>query len=167
MKNYKNGKLKILESTFFNEVFKLATMLIKQIYLKKVICAQKLDLPIQPSQEQREKEILNAKHNKLSNHGVHIPKPNDIKENWITGNLYLPDRSIILNNTEEYAELNSANSSFSDQLMLVKFNPIKGVAIPQPRVTSHKILTEFGSTFMMMALFWQVSVSCGRVGIVM
>ena len=31
MKNYKNGKLKILESTFFKEVFQLATMLVKQI----------------------------------------------------------------------------------------------------------------------------------------
>ena len=127
-----------------------------------MICAQNLDLPIHPNQEQREKEILNAKHNKLSNDGVHIPYPNDIKKNWITGNVYLPDRSIILNNIEEYAELNSANSSFSDQVMLVKFNPItsslkncfiKGVAIPQPVVASHKILSVFEPAFMMMALF--------------
>ena len=31
MKNYKNGKLKILESTLINEVFQLAAMLVKQI----------------------------------------------------------------------------------------------------------------------------------------
>ena len=55
--------------------------------IEKVIFAQKLDLPIQPSQEEREREkkILNVKHNKLSIDGVQIPHPIGIKENWITG----------------------------------------------------------------------------------
>ena len=66
---------------------------------EKVIFAQKLDLPIQPSQEEREKEILNAKHNKLSIYGVQIPDPNNIKENWIIGSEYLP--SIALKNIDE------------------------------------------------------------------
>ena len=34
-----------------------------------------VDLAIQPSQEEREKEILNAKHSKLSIYGVQIPHP--------------------------------------------------------------------------------------------
>ena len=66
-------------------------------------------MPIQPSQEEREKEILNAKHKKLNIDGVQIPHPTDIKENWITGSEYLP--SIILNNIDEYAELNSAKKA--------------------------------------------------------
>ena len=52
--------------------------------IEKVLFAQKLDLSIQPSQEEREKEILNAKHNKLSIDSVQIPHPNEIKETWIT-----------------------------------------------------------------------------------
>ena len=48
--------------------------------IEKVIFAHKLDLPIQPSQEERENEILNANHNKLSTDGVQIPHPNNIKE---------------------------------------------------------------------------------------
>ena len=40
--------------------------------IQKVISAQKLDLPIQHSQDEREKEILNAKHNKLCIDGVQI-----------------------------------------------------------------------------------------------
>ena len=43
---------------------------------EKVIFAQKLDLPNQRSQEEREKEILNAKHNKLSNDSVQVRQPN-------------------------------------------------------------------------------------------
>ena len=66
-------------------------------------------MPIQPSQEERENEILNAKHNKLSIDGVQIPHPNNIKENWITGSEYLP--SIVLKNINEYAELNSAKKA--------------------------------------------------------
>ena len=40
--------------------------------IQKVISAQKLDLPIQHSQDEREKEILNAKRNKLCIDGVQI-----------------------------------------------------------------------------------------------
>ena len=43
--------------------------------IEKVIFAQKLDLLIHPSQEEREKEILNAKHIKLCIDGVQIPHP--------------------------------------------------------------------------------------------
>ena len=117
-----------------------------------MIFVQKFDLPIQPRQKERKKEILNAKHNKLCTDGVQIPHPNDIKENWITGSEYLS--SIILNNIDEYAELNSAkkasmegrNVSFSGHVMSVTFNPItsslkccfvKGVFIPQARVNEN------------------------------
>ena len=117
-----------------------------------MIFAQKLDLPIHPSQEEREKEILNAKCNKLSIDGVQIPHPNNIKENWITGSEYLP--SIVPKNTDEYAELNSAKKAlkegrdllFSGHVMSVKFNPItsslkycfdKGVVISQTRVNEN------------------------------
>ena len=113
---------------------------------------QKLDLPIQPSQEEREKDILNSTHNKLSIDGVEIPHPNNIKENWITGSEYLP--SIVPKNTDEYAELNSAKKAlkegrdllFSGHVMSVMFNPItsslkycfdKGVAISQARVNEN------------------------------
>ena len=106
-----------------------------------VIFAQKLDLLIQPSQEDREKKILNAKHSKLSIDGVQIPHPNKVKENWINKSEYLP--SIVLKNIDEYAELGGRNLLFSDHVMSVKFNPIttslkycfvKGVVIPQTRV---------------------------------
>ena len=61
---------------------------------------------------------------------LHISHPNDIKESRITGVEYL--LSNIMNNTEEYAELNSAkealkegrNLLFSSHVMSVKFNPI-------------------------------------------
>ena len=76
--------------------------------IEKVLFAQKLDLSIQPSQEEREKEILNAKHNKLSIDSVQIPHPNEIKETWITGS-ELP--SILLNNIDEFGELNSAKKA--------------------------------------------------------
>ena len=117
-----------------------------------MIFAQKLDLPIQRSQQEREKEISNAKHNKLSNDGAQIPHPNNIKENWITGSEYLP--IIVLKNIDRYAELNSAmkpskegkNLLFSGHVMSVKFKPItsslkyffaKGVVIPQTRVNEN------------------------------
>ena len=122
--------------------------------IEKVIFAQNsyLDLPIQPSQEEREKEILNANHNKLSIDVAQIPHPNNIKENWITGSENVP--SIVLKNIDGYAELNSAKKAskegrkllFSGHLMSVKFNPItfslkycfvKGVAIPQTRVNEN------------------------------
>ena len=64
MKNYKNRKLKISESTFL------------------------LDLSIQRSKEERKNRILNPKHNKLSTEGVRIPHPNDIKETLITESDY-------------------------------------------------------------------------------
>ena len=67
--------------------------------IEKVILAKKLDLPIQPSQEENEKEILNAEHNKFSIDGVQIPHPNNIKENWITGSEYLP--SIVLKSIDD------------------------------------------------------------------
>ena len=122
-----------------------------------MIFAQKLDLPIQPSQEEREKEILNAKHNKLSIDGVQIPHSNNIKKNWITGRKYLP--SIVLNNIDEYAELNSAkkaskegsNLLFSGHIMSVKFNPVTS-RLKYCFVKGHllmKILTVCGSAFMM------------------
>ena len=107
-----------------------------------MIFAQKLDLPIHPSQEEREKEILNAKCNKLSIDGVQIPHPNNIKENWINKSEYLP--SIVLKNIDECAELGGKNLLFSDHVMSVKLNPIttslkycfvKGVVIPQTRVS--------------------------------
>ena len=41
----------------------------KAYFIEKVALAKKFNLPIQPGQE-REKEILNAKHNKLSIDGV-------------------------------------------------------------------------------------------------
>ena len=82
---------------------------------------------------------------------MQIPHPNDIKENCFTGSEYLP--SIILNNIDEYAELNSAkkaskegkNLLFSGHVMSVKFNPVtsslkyffKRVDIPQTRVNEN------------------------------
>ena len=66
--------------------------------IEKVICAQKLDSQIQPSQGERQKEFLNAKHNKLSVDGVQISHPYNIKENWITASKYLP--SIVLKNID-------------------------------------------------------------------
>ena len=76
---------------------------------EKVILVQKLDLAIQPSQKECEKEILNAKHSKLSIYGVQIPHPMTSKKNWITGSDYLP--SIVLKNIDEYTELNSAKKA--------------------------------------------------------
>ena len=49
--------------------------------IKKKIFPQNLDMLIQPRQGEREKEILNAKHNKLSIDGIQIPHPTDIKKN--------------------------------------------------------------------------------------
>ena len=85
----------------------------------------------------------------MSIDGVQIPYLNDIKENWFTGNEYLP--SIILNDIEKYAELYSAKKSskegrnllFSGHVMSVKFNTmtsslkycfVKGVVTPHTRV---------------------------------
>ena len=78
-----------------------------------MIFVQKLDLPIHPSQEEREKEILNAKRNKLSIDGVQIPHPNNIKENWISAGEYL--QSIVLKNIGEYSELNSAKKASREE----------------------------------------------------
>ena len=58
--------------------------------IEKVVFAQKTDFPRQPSQEEREKEILNADFNKMSIDDVQILHSNDTKENWITGSEYLP-----------------------------------------------------------------------------
>ena len=74
-----------------------------------MILVHKLDLPIPPYQAKCKKKILNAKNNKLTIDGVQISHPNDIKEKWISGREYVP--SIILNNTEEYAELISAKKA--------------------------------------------------------
>ena len=78
-----------------------------------MIFAQKLDLPIHPSQEERQKEILNAKRNKLSIDGVQIPHPNNIKENSISGAENL--QSIVLKNIDEYSELNSAKKASREE----------------------------------------------------
>ena len=82
-----------------------------------MIFAQKLNLPIHPSQEEREKEILNAKRNKLSIDGVQIPHPNNIKENWISGGEYL--QSIVLKNINEYSELNSAKKAAREEKLTI------------------------------------------------
>ena len=83
---------------------------------------------------------------------MQIPHSNDIKGHWIAGSEYLS--SIILNNIDEYAELNSAKTAskkgrnllFSGHVMSLKFNPItsslkycfvKGVVIPQTRVNEN------------------------------
>ena len=81
----------------------------KENFIEKVIFAQKSDLLFEPSQEKREKEILNAKHKKWSIDGVQIPHPNDIKENWITESEYLP--SIVLKNIDKYEELNPSKKA--------------------------------------------------------
>ena len=60
-----------------------------------------------------EADILNTKHKKLSVDGVQLPHPNNIKENWIAGNEYLPN--IILNNIDESAELNSGNKASKEE----------------------------------------------------
>ena len=83
---------------------------------------------------------------------VQIPHSNDIKEYCIAGSEYLP--SIIPNNTDEYAELNSAkkaskegrNLLISGHVMSVRFNAItsrlkycfvKRVVIPQTRINEN------------------------------
>ena len=88
----------------------------------------------------------------MSIDSVQIPLFNDTKRNWSTGSGYLP--SIVLNNIDEYAGLNSANRVskewrnllFSGHVMSVKFNPItsnlkycfaKGVVIPQTCVNQN------------------------------
>ena len=86
-----------------------------------MIFAQKLDLPVQKSREEREKEILNAKHNKLSFDGVRIPHPNNIKENWITGSEYLP--SIVLKNIDECAKFWFNKKSFKGKENFTIFWP--------------------------------------------
>ena len=82
--------------------------------------AQKLGLTIQSSQEEREKQILNAKHNKLSIDGVQIPHPNNIKDNWITGSEYLP--SIVLKNIDE-CRIEFSKESFKGREKLIIFWP--------------------------------------------
>ena len=136
----------------FYNVFPIGNNAHKANLIEKVVFAQELDFPIQSSQEEHKKEILNTNHSKLNIDGVHIPHPNDIKENWITGSEYLP--SIILNNIDEYAELNSAkkaskegrNLLFSGLVISVQFNTItscqkycfiKGVVIPQTHVNEN------------------------------
>ena len=151
-KELKKWKVEYLRKYLLQRGVPIGNNARKANLIEKVIFAQKLDLPIQPSQEEREKEILNAKHNKLNIDGVQIPHLNNIKENWITGSKYLP--SSVLKNIDEYAELNSAkkvskewrNLLFSGHVMSVKFNPItsslkycfvKGVVIPQTCVNEN------------------------------
>ena len=98
---------------------------------------------------------------------MQVPHPSDIKENYVTGSECLP--SIIMNNINKYAELNSVKKASkearhlfcSGHIMSVKFNPItsslkhffvKGVA-PRHRRVLIGILTVFGFAFMMMAQF--------------
>ena len=82
---------------------------------------------------------------------MQVPHPSDIKENYVTGSECLP--SIIMNNINKYAELNSVKKASkearhlfcSGHIMSVKFNPItsslkhffvKGVApVPSPSPT--------------------------------
>ena len=57
--------------------------------VEKVNFAQRLELTILPSQEEREQEITSSKEQKLNIDGVQIPHPNEIKNNWMTGSEYL------------------------------------------------------------------------------
>ena len=82
-----------------------------------MIFVHKLDLPIPPYQEECKKKILNAKNKKLTIDGVQISHPNDTKEKWISGREYVP--SILLNNTEEYAELISAKKASKEERILL------------------------------------------------
>lgn len=70
--------------------------------IQKVNSAQKLDLPIQHSQEKREKLILIAKYNKLSIDDVQIRHPNDVKENYIIRSEYKVLFWIILINMQNW-----------------------------------------------------------------
>ena len=146
-KELQKWKVEDLRKYLFQRDVPISNNASKENLIKKKIFLQNLDMLIQPRQGEREKEILNAKHNKFSIDGIQIPHPTDIKENW-----YLS--SIILKNIDEYAGLNSAkkgleegkNLLFTAHVMSVKFNPItsslkycfvKGVVIPQTRVNGN------------------------------
>ena len=72
-------KIESLGEYFLQRGFPIGNNTRKVNLTEKVIFAQKLDLQNQRSQKEREKEILNAKHNKLSNDGAQVPQPNNIK----------------------------------------------------------------------------------------
>ena len=92
-----------------------------------------VDLAIQQSQEEHEKEILNAKHSKLSIYGVQIPHPMTSKKNWITGSDYLP--SIVLKNIDEYTELNSAKKASKEGRNLLFYGHVMSVKLHfQPEI---------------------------------
>ena len=58
--------------------------------IEKVVFAQKLELPVLPSNEQRITEIIEQSNNKLMIDGVKLPHPSTIKVNWLEGSQFLP-----------------------------------------------------------------------------
>ena len=106
-----------------------------------------------------------------------VCKYNDIKENWITGNEYLP--TIILNNIKEYAELNSAKTvskkgrnlfcaghvmsiRFSTITSNLKYGFVKRIVIPQTR-TNENLYSVLGLLSWRCLNFLKVSVALCQV----
>ena len=119
--------------------------------IEKVIFAEKLALPVLPSNDIRQKEIISTRLKKLVVDDVlQLPVPEDLKLNSFEGNQYFPN--ITLEVITQYAELTSSmkgcreekNFQFSGHVKSVSFNTIvdsikycyiKGTVVPQTRIS--------------------------------
>ena len=59
--------------------------------IENAIFADKLSLPVQPSQQQRLSEISCSRKQYMLIDGVQIPFPESVKEHWLGGSEYFPD----------------------------------------------------------------------------
>ena len=121
----------------------------KAYFNEKVPFAKKFDLPIQPGQES-EKEILNAKHNKLSIDGVKYLIPMTSKKiGSLEVNTYKVLFWIILMKMQNWIRQRKIQGK--EHCFLAMWCQLSLTRMLM------KILAIFGSAFIMMAQFWQVS----------
>ena len=117
--------------------------------IEKAICADKLSLPVQPSQQQRLSEISCSRKQHLFIDGVQIPFPESVKEHLLGGSEYFPD--LTLDALQSYAEATTSMKAFKEGKNLqhsghveflfshritetIKFCFIKALVAPQTRI---------------------------------
>ena len=63
--------------------------------IEKVLYAEKLELPILPTNENRQKEIESTRLQKLTVDDIlKLPSPESLKCNWLEGSEYFPDLTL-------------------------------------------------------------------------
>ena len=96
--------------------------------IEKAIFADKLSLPVQPSQQQRLSEISCSRKQYMLIDGAQIPFPESVKEHWLGGSEYFPE--LTLDALQSYAEATTSMKAFKEGKDLQHSDHVKSVFFP-------------------------------------